>query len=373
MDCLEVKKILHAYIDNDIERGMEKIVKVHLSSCDACREEYDNLMKYEGEMSSLKQVKPPEDFLQQIHKRMEKPSYARQIAQKLFFPLNIKLPLEAAGVLATVVIAVLIFNPTGSMKQTIHSEKDMAEMADAVEEETGAGAPLMRPAAEGEMQRAKVGSSVKFAAKKLQPVVSDRKEVLPGKVSKAKKKTKLDFDDSMETYEIALLLNTNVPVLPPSEAGSAQMGMSAPESSISYDEEKASKDADVRDLNKRESPDAEEDKKAEEKNEYRAASKSRKAAPVPARIGVEGHLSREQADSLKEIQELTKRLGGRITNKRYRSGMRTLEYIELDVPASNYRVFIVELKRFGTFQRKAPKSPLKNRKRQQLRIQLISR
>ncbi len=68
MDCREIKKLLDQYIDNDLSKDVSAVVRKHLSSCIECGAELALLKKYKKEMASLKEVKAPADFLQQLNR-----------------------------------------------------------------------------------------------------------------------------------------------------------------------------------------------------------------------------------------------------------------------------------------------------------------
>lgn len=86
------------------------MVKEHVSTCADCREELQFMKKFRKEISSLKPVRAPADFLDRLHERMGQ-GERNGVIQKLFFPLKIKIPLEALGLAAAAAVIVLIFNP----------------------------------------------------------------------------------------------------------------------------------------------------------------------------------------------------------------------------------------------------------------------
>ncbi|MFA4858506.1 MAG: hypothetical protein WC901_05185 [Candidatus Margulisiibacteriota bacterium] len=61
-------------------------------------------------LSSLKAKPAPKDFLETVHARLEKRSILQNIIAALFLPLNVKLPLELAGAVATLIFMIFIFN-----------------------------------------------------------------------------------------------------------------------------------------------------------------------------------------------------------------------------------------------------------------------
>ena len=88
MDCRDIKIILEQYIDNEVDREMKSVVKLHLSTCDDCSKEYDELMGYKKEMGSLKAVSAPDNFLAEINRKIESPSPLKQLIDKFYYPLQ---------------------------------------------------------------------------------------------------------------------------------------------------------------------------------------------------------------------------------------------------------------------------------------------
>lgn len=105
MNCENVRELLNAYIDDLLDSKEKKAVEDHIASCPACRKEFDELTQAVGMVRGLDRVVPPPWFSEQVMKKIRKENQKdRGILRRLFYPLHIKLPVEA---LATVVIAVL--------------------------------------------------------------------------------------------------------------------------------------------------------------------------------------------------------------------------------------------------------------------------
>lgn len=108
MVCKEARELLSEYIDNVLEEKKKNGLQQHLASCRNCAQELESLRKYVKQMSSLSQLKAPDDFLRRVHERIERHSEFQRIMRKLFVPAKIKIPLEFVGVLATVIIVVVV-------------------------------------------------------------------------------------------------------------------------------------------------------------------------------------------------------------------------------------------------------------------------
>jgi hypothetical protein len=110
MECLRAKELLSDYLDGILDTQSAAQLEVHLSGCTGCRQQLDVLKALVRELNRLEPVKPPHDFLDQIHERLEPRPWLDTIVKKLFFPLRIKIPLELATAVAMAVIIVGVIN-----------------------------------------------------------------------------------------------------------------------------------------------------------------------------------------------------------------------------------------------------------------------
>jgi hypothetical protein len=106
-DCAEIRNLLSEYLDNALDAKAKALADEHLHTCPACREELDSLRALVKELGSIESVKAPADFLDQLHKRMERPSKRSTVREWLFYPLRVKIPLQLAG---AAVVALIIFS-----------------------------------------------------------------------------------------------------------------------------------------------------------------------------------------------------------------------------------------------------------------------
>ena len=118
MECVSVKELLSEYIDDTLDQETRKTVEKHLSACEGCAEELASLRSLVEELGSLEKAKPPADFMEQLHERLEAPSGFTRIVRKLFVPFHVKIPLELA---TATLLAVLVF----SLFHTQLTEKSM--------------------------------------------------------------------------------------------------------------------------------------------------------------------------------------------------------------------------------------------------------
>ena len=91
-------------------------VEEHLADCPTCAAELASLRTYLEAMDSLPQVQAPAGFLTSVHERLEQPGLLKRLLTWVFLPLKVKLPFEAAGLVAASVLVVLLYRGTSPEK-----------------------------------------------------------------------------------------------------------------------------------------------------------------------------------------------------------------------------------------------------------------
>ena len=109
MECKESKELLSEYIDGLLDGDTRALVEEHLNACRGCRDELASLKTLVSELGALDTVPAPEDFLKQVHERLETPSRLSRILGTLFVPFRIKIPLEFAGAAVVALLLGFVF------------------------------------------------------------------------------------------------------------------------------------------------------------------------------------------------------------------------------------------------------------------------
>jgi len=117
MKCEEAREHLSVYLDDMLEQDLRIRLEDHLSKCEACTEELNELKSVIDSVSSLDQVKAPSDFLDSVKKKLEPRLSLGKIVKMLLFPLQIKIPIQAAAVAVSVL---LVF----ALVQQLHRSTD---------------------------------------------------------------------------------------------------------------------------------------------------------------------------------------------------------------------------------------------------------
>jgi hypothetical protein len=110
MECGEVQKQLSAYYEASLSFAEKAIIEEHLALCPKCSQSLADLKKAIEVVQGLPEVEPPAWLTQKVMAKVRsEPAPRRRIVEMLFYPIPIKLPLEAAGVIAIAVTTIFIF------------------------------------------------------------------------------------------------------------------------------------------------------------------------------------------------------------------------------------------------------------------------
>lgn len=103
-NCINIENNLPLYAEGLLSDAEKKAVEEHLAECADCSKALADLKKVNAVTQGLLEVEPPPWFKQKIMVRVRQQAEKKSFAQKWFYPLRIKVPVQ---VMATIVIAVL--------------------------------------------------------------------------------------------------------------------------------------------------------------------------------------------------------------------------------------------------------------------------
>ncbi|MBW1847877.1 MAG: zf-HC2 domain-containing protein [Deltaproteobacteria bacterium] len=110
MKCSNIKLLLSEYIDKSLNVQTRSLVEQHLKDCETCQNDYVVLKNIISDLGELPKVKAPDDFLDNLHARMDSRFDIKKIARTLFVPFKIKVPLELLTAAATAVLIIFFVN-----------------------------------------------------------------------------------------------------------------------------------------------------------------------------------------------------------------------------------------------------------------------
>lgn len=110
MECNNIQERLSFYIEGVIFPEEKILIDEHLKSCQRCNESLAELKRTIKYVQDLEDIEPPLWLTRNVMARITSEVKPKKgILQKLFYPLHIKLPIEAAAVFLIAVTAIYIF------------------------------------------------------------------------------------------------------------------------------------------------------------------------------------------------------------------------------------------------------------------------
>jgi hypothetical protein len=109
MNHNEIRHMLSEYIDGAVSPEDRTAIEEHLKTCERCSDALKELRQTVAVIRTVEELDPPAFMTQKIMAKVRVEAAKKSWFNRLFFPLHIKLPLEAVGVLFLAVTAVFIY------------------------------------------------------------------------------------------------------------------------------------------------------------------------------------------------------------------------------------------------------------------------
>jgi hypothetical protein len=195
MECKGIKEKLCAYLEGIVSPEEKRIIEEHLPSCPECRKNLADLKKAGELVKNLAEVEPPPWFTQKIMSRIRAEEEEKKgLWQKLFYPLHIKVPIQALATVFIAVIAVYVFkavepemkldhlpSPTQPPTQQVMPKEERKEASQPpqvirLDSSTRKESPLKDEAARESVRAPAVPPSAALPAPAAEPLRAERKQ-----------------------------------------------------------------------------------------------------------------------------------------------------------------------------------------------------
>ena len=342
MDCDNVGKKIADYLDGLLPPEEESLVRAHIASCKGCAEAYSDLEKTVRHIKDLDEVEPPAWLTRKVMTRVKEEASKQGIWKRFFYPLHIKLPLEALVTVLVAVSALYIF------KATEHDTKVAQFRPDRIEEQRSPAEDTIRQKGPETVETTKRSAAGKTEYERV-PGQAVPPAELKGEIAQ-----KPGQDNLSPVIDQKKAAEKNIPQPPPAPA--LQMGKKDAPADVmerSAESRSADKQKAAGGMKYAAPPDKEE-----------LAQRPAPAAPA-AGIGkaasLEGRISRE-AVTLKlyasdidqandEIRKQIAKLGGRITGV---ETVRAKTVLTVEIDSKNFKDFFERLRTIGELREKDP-------------------
>ena len=206
-NCKEIENNLPLYLDNSLSRVDKQTVEEHLKSCPRCSKALIQLSKTQTLVNDLTEVEPPTWFKQKIMAKVREESEKKSLAQKWFYPLRIKIPVQIFATVCIAVLAVYIYRegeeqikevvPSSAQAPVMEVQRNQLpeqKMTSSADEVTPKEEAIQKKGAPREKAREKAVDAVKDAGQIVSDIKADKYESAPAakSVMTAEKADKLE-------------------------------------------------------------------------------------------------------------------------------------------------------------------------------------
>jgi len=109
MNCEETGLQLSEFLDRTLDGDYLRNLREHLAGCPRCSEELAGITECRRLLSSLPAVEPPVGFVTRVMADVREAAYRPGILERLFAPVRLKMPLQAAAVVLIGVLSVYLY------------------------------------------------------------------------------------------------------------------------------------------------------------------------------------------------------------------------------------------------------------------------
>jgi hypothetical protein len=151
MECGTIRQRLSAYLEGIISFEEKKFIEEHLLSCQPCSVALRDLKRAGELVRDLKEVEPPPWMAQKVLARIRREQEGKKgIFEKLFFPLRIKIPIQATATVLIAVLAIYVFKagePELKKVQTPMVTDEVASKGEDLKQPSAPSAEVLAPEA----------------------------------------------------------------------------------------------------------------------------------------------------------------------------------------------------------------------------------
>src|SRR5574341_850377 len=142
MNHHDIRHKLSEYIDNSVTPEERAAIEQHLITCTECSDALRELRKTVEHIKTIEEVEPPSWMTPKIMATVRAEAEKRSLFHRLFYPLSVKLPIQAVAVLFLAVTAFYIYQniqpaptPFEAPIEKIAPQKDVPQAGAAAKEQ----------------------------------------------------------------------------------------------------------------------------------------------------------------------------------------------------------------------------------------------
>jgi anti-sigma factor RsiW len=117
MICDDARDLFSALVDDALSSEERDALDAHLAVCPDCRRELEGFQRTVVLVRAAPPVRAPSGFVDRVLAAARPAPWYQRLARRLFIPLTVKLPLEAAAVVLVTFLAVHLYRETPDLQQ----------------------------------------------------------------------------------------------------------------------------------------------------------------------------------------------------------------------------------------------------------------
>ena len=149
MECKGIRERLSAYLEGAASLEEKSLIEHHLSSCQACGAVLEDLKKAAALVKGLEEVEPPAWMTQRVMSRIRAEEAAKKgLFRRLFYPLHVKIPIEAVATVLIAVAALYVFRSVEPKMSAVQAPSAPEQVLSDKQSKPAAGPQPESPASE---------------------------------------------------------------------------------------------------------------------------------------------------------------------------------------------------------------------------------
>ncbi len=169
-ECKQIQDLLPAFLEGALSSGEHRLVHEHLATCQRCSAALEDLKKVALLVQGIDEVEPPPWFTQKVMSKVREEAGRKKggVLDRLFYPLHVKVPIQALASLLIAVLALYVYRSVEPEMKVVQVPSEVASRGSIPENQP-------------QQQHDKVGPSVSIAENK--PSLGQRRERPAGTIA----------------------------------------------------------------------------------------------------------------------------------------------------------------------------------------------
>ncbi|HUJ89908.1 MAG TPA: zf-HC2 domain-containing protein [Syntrophorhabdales bacterium] len=189
IECKQIQVMLPALLEGVLSPDEERLANEHLAMCQHCGAALEDLKKAANLIQGLEEVEPPPWFTQKVMSRIREEAEQKKsgIFGRLFYPLHVKVPIQALASLLIVVLALYVYRSVEPETEVVQTPSEVARQditvpkheAEQEYDKAGAGSPTPENKALSKGPREKASGTIAAVPRPEGAEIGDREEAPP--------------------------------------------------------------------------------------------------------------------------------------------------------------------------------------------------